>query len=161
VNEKSESRKFHILLVEDNDADVYLLRKALQQAGLGFELTIIDNGADALDFVRDPSKYSKIPTPDLPDLILLDLNLPRRDGFEVLSAIRGRPSLVGVPIGILTSSEAAKDRHRVTLLGAERYIHKPLTLEEFIDQVGSAVVELLLAKCKSHGHDSQTQTQKR
>jgi DNA-binding response OmpR family regulator len=81
-----------------------------------------------------------IPTPDL---MLVDLNLPRREGYEVIRAIRGIPNFVGVPIGVLTSSNAAKDRHRAALIGVERYVHKPPTLEEFVVQVGKAVEELL------------------
>lgn len=79
----------------------------------------------------------------IPDLILLDLNLPRREGFDVLRMVRQRPSPVGVPVGILTSSEAAKDRHRVALIGAERYIHKPPFLEQFLDKVGNGIEDLL------------------
>lgn len=73
-----------------------------------------------------------------------DLNLPRREGFDVLGVVRGKPGLVGVPVGILTSSDTAKDRHRVALIGAERYIHKPPTLAEFLDQVGQAVEDMLV-----------------
>jgi DNA-binding response OmpR family regulator len=61
----------------------------------------------------------------------------------VLQAIRGKPSFVGVPVGVLTSSDAARDRHRVALIGAERYIHKPPTLGEFLEQVGQAIADLL------------------
>jgi CheY-like chemotaxis protein len=74
--------------------------------------------------------------------------LPRYQGFDVLRAIRGIPRLVGVPLGVFTSSEAAEDRHRTALIGIEKYIHKPLTLEEFIDQVGQAVEELLARKTR-------------
>ncbi|MHB8734035.1 MAG: response regulator [Terriglobales bacterium] len=125
-----------IWLVEDNPADVYLLEKALQDRQISYELTRHEDGEQAIRALARADWFT-------PDLILLDLNLPRREGFDVLRAVRVRPSLVGVPVGILTSSNTAKDRHRVGLIGAERYIHKPPTLEEFIDQVGQAVEDLL------------------
>ena len=82
----------------------------------------------------------------IPDLIILDLNLPRREGFDVLQTIRSKPSMVGIPIGILTSSDAEKDRHRVAVTGGERYIHKPPELEDFLEQVGQAIEDLLTKK---------------
>jgi len=125
-----------IFLVEDNPGDVYLLEKTLQRRRIDYELTRYADGEQAIRALeRDDAA--------LPDLILLDLNVPRREGFEVLQAVRGKPSFVGVPVGVLTSSDAARDRHRVTLIGAERYIHKPPTLEEFLEQVGQAIADLL------------------
>jgi CheY-like chemotaxis protein len=125
-----------ILLVEDNDADVYLLEKALRHRKIPYELTHYHDGEQAIQALSEDNC-------PIPDLILLDLNLPRHEGFEVLRIIRARSPLVGVSVGILTSSNDQKDRHRVALIGAERYIHKPVTLEEFIDQVGQAVEEML------------------
>jgi two-component system, chemotaxis family, response regulator Rcp1 len=125
-----------ILLVEDNPGDIYLLEKALTARGLGYELMRFDDGEQAMRAIESDGLA-------VPDLILLDLNLPRREGIDVLKAIRGKPSFVGVPVGILTSSDDARDRHRVALIGAERYIHKPPMLEEFLEQVGSAVAEML------------------
>lgn len=123
-----------IVLVEDNAGDVYLLEKSLHHRNIVYELIRYEDGEQA---VRGISENLA------PDLILVDLNLPRRDGFDVLAAVRQTPRLVGVPVGVLTSSDAAKDRHRIALSGVERYIHKPPTLEEFIDEVGKAVEELL------------------
>lgn len=105
-----------IVLVEDNAGDVYLLEKSLQARHIVYELIRYEDGEQgirALSSERGPT----------PDLILLDLNLPRREGFDVLRAVRTRPALVGVPVGILTSSDAVRDRHRVSLIGAERYIY--------------------------------------
>jgi chemotaxis family two-component system response regulator Rcp1 len=125
-----------IVVVEDNDADVFLLEKALE--GLNFPCDIIryEDGEHAVRALSQNGIAA-------PDLILVDLNLPRREGYDVIRAIRGVPSFVGVPIGVLTSSDAAKDRHRAALIGVERYIHKPPTLEEFIGQVGKAIEDLL------------------
>jgi len=127
-----------IFLVEDNPGDVYLLEKALQNHQIAYELTRYEDGEEAI------RAFSKEDCP-APDLILLDLKLPRREGFDVLRAVRTKPVLVGVPVGILTSSDAAQDRHRVALIGAERYIHKPPTLAEFMDEVGKAIEEMLSA----------------
>jgi two-component system, chemotaxis family, response regulator Rcp1 len=130
------ARPVRIVLVEDNVADVYLLEKALQAQGLSYELSRFEDGQRALS---DLAALVAAP----PDLILLDLNLPGRDGFEVLNKIRGNPILVSVPVGILTSSDTERDRHRIQLMGVERFIHKPTTLDEFVDTVGRAVSELL------------------
>jgi chemotaxis family two-component system response regulator Rcp1 len=132
----TEQKPIHVMLVEDNAGDVYLLEKALQQLQMNYELIRYIDGEQAIRALQKDDH-------SIPDLILLDLNLPRREGFDVLRIIRSSPSMVGVPVGILTSSDAVGDRHRVALLGAERYIHKPPTLEEFIDQVGRAIKELL------------------
>ena len=132
----ASSKPLRIVLVEDDPADVYLLEKALQQLQVNYDLIRYEDGEKALKAFADDQLQ-------LPDLILLDLNLPRREGFEVLRSVRSKPRLTGVPVGVLTASDAAKDRHRVALMGGERYIHKPPTLEEFLDQVGSAIRELL------------------
>ena len=124
------------MVVEDNAGDVHLLERTLQIRGVAYELIRYEDGEQAIRaFSADFG--------DVPDLFLVDLNLPRREGFDVLRAIRGIPRFVGVPVGILTSSESSKDRHRTALIGAERYIHKPPTLEEFVEQVGAAVESLL------------------
>jgi len=115
---------------------VYLLEKALKRLNLTYELTHFEDGELAMRLLAEPER----PTPDL---ILVDLNLPKRDGFEVLRSVRSRPALVGVPVGIFTSSEAAADRSRASLLGAERYIHKPAELEQFIKEVGDAIEGML------------------
>jgi chemotaxis family two-component system response regulator Rcp1 len=133
---RNEAPAQNIMLVEDNEGDVYLVEKALQNRNIPYQLTRYEDGEQAMRALSE-ADFRK------PDLILLDLNLPRREGFDVLRATRTRPDLVGVPVGILTASDAATDRHRVSLIGAERYIHKPPTLEEFLDDVGQAIVEML------------------
>ncbi len=125
-----------IVLVEDNDGDVYLLEKALRAFHIQAELTRYVDGEEAIRALAGESI-------ERPDLILVDLNLPGSGGFEVLRAIRAKPSLVGVPVGVFTSSDAEKDRYRVALIGAERYVHKPASLDHFIAEVGQAVLELL------------------
>jgi len=131
---KQKKPAVRIVLVEDNAGDVYLLEKALQSRNIVYELIRYEDGDQAVLALSEDLE---------PDLILVDLNLPRRDGFDVLAAIRRTPRLVGVPVGVLTSSDAARDRHRIALTGVERYIHKPPTLDEFIDKVGKTIAELL------------------
>jgi two-component system, chemotaxis family, response regulator Rcp1 len=134
---KKESGKTNrILLVEDNPGDVYLLEKSLKNRQLNYELIRYADGEQAIFALQ---KNDCI----VPDLIILDLNLPRRGGFDVLQAIRSKPAMVGVPVAILTSSDAAKDRHRISVTGGERYIHKPPMLEDFLQQVVQAIEELL------------------
>lgn len=130
-----------ILLVEDNPGDVGLLEKTLERRLIPYEITRYEDGEQALRALSTQNCF-------VPDLILLDLNLPRRDGFDVLREVRRRPSLVGVPVGILTSSEAVTDRHRVALIGAERYIHKSPFLDQFQEEVGNAIEELLASAHK-------------
>lgn len=126
MKKEINSRKVRIVVVEDNPGDVFLLEKSLQARNLEYELIRYDDVEQAVHALC-------VERAVVPDLILVDLNLPRREGFDVLKAARQTPWLVGVPVGVLTSSEAARDRHRTALIGAERYIHKPPTLDEFID----------------------------
>ena len=125
-----------IFLVEDNPADVLLVRKALQETGIDFNLTSFADGQKALDNLAQQDRKA-------PDVILLDLNLPRTEGIEVLRKIRNMPSLADVPVAILTSSESPADMHRTALLGAARYIRKPIRLDDFLREVGHGVEEML------------------
>jgi len=131
-----------IVLVEDNPADVFLVRKALQEKGIKFELTCFDDGQKALNSLAQQGRKA-------PDLILLDLNLPQTDGVDVLRQIRNMPKLADVPVAILTSSESPADMHRTALLGASRYIRKPSMLKDFLREVGSSVEEILRRSASS------------
>jgi two-component system, chemotaxis family, response regulator Rcp1 len=136
TNKGKGARPVHILVVEDNPGDIYLLEKTLKNRDLSYELTTYADGEQAIRALQKDDCAT-------PDLIILDLNLPRREGFEVLQTIRGKPLMVGVPVAILTSSDAAKDRHRISVTGNERYIHKPPELEDFLKEVGQAIEDLL------------------
>ncbi len=129
--------RYKILVVEDNPSDVELLRLAFKQAGLDCELTVIGDGGDALDFVRRHS-----PADQPPDLAILDLNLPRRDGVEVLGGLRANPALSEVPVAVLSSASLPRERARVEALRIRRYIQKPSELDEFL-KIGGQVKELL------------------
>ena len=137
----SQARIFRIIVIEDNEGDVYLLEKALKDRHIDYDLARFEDGEDAIRALGTEGVDDTDVPP--PDLILIDLNVPRRDGFDILRVVRTRPALSAVPVGIFTSSDAKQDRHRVSYLGAERYIHKPPNLEEFVDKVGQALEEML------------------
>jgi CheY-like chemotaxis protein len=147
------SGKPRIVLIEDNPSDVYLMSLALEENGVAFELTNFQSGAEALPILCSDAGATDHP---LPDLIVLDLNTPGPDGFEVLAKIKSNTGLESVPVAILTSSESPGDKRRAALLGATTYIQKPTQLKAFIDEVGGAV-KILLAngkpKAKGHGGD--------
>ena len=129
-----------IVLIEDNPGDVYLFEMALKENGIPCQLTRFDNGADALLVLCASEAANAL----VPDAILLDLNTPRSDGFQVLIKLKQFPRLSQVPLAILTSSQASSDRHRAALQNV-RFIQKPAHLEEFLATVGLAVKEMLHA----------------
>jgi chemotaxis family two-component system response regulator Rcp1 len=134
------SRKFQVLLVEDNEADVFLLRKALGEAGLHFDFTVIDNAADAVRFIGSFGLGSKSV---VPDLAVIDLNLLASSGIDVLSSLRANMVLAGLPVCVLTSSNAPRDRAQVSQLGVSCFLVKPPDLEGML-QVGTALKRMLL-----------------
>lgn len=136
-SQNEEVDPVRIVLVEDNPGDVYLLEKALQARNIKYVLILYLDGRHAMRAISDSTSFA------VPDVMLVDLNLPQRDGFDILTTIRAEERLTKVPVGVLTSSDTAKDRHWAAFYGADRYITKPATLDEFIGQVGAAVEELL------------------
>ena len=130
-----------IVLVEDNPADVYLFRMALRNAGLDFELIVIEDGAEALAFARGEGKYAGAGTPDL---AVLDLNLPKNGGVEVLKALRHNPHFSNVPIVVASSSASLRERTDAEKLGVNGYILKPADLDSFL-HIGMILKEMLLA----------------
>jgi two-component system, chemotaxis family, response regulator Rcp1 len=138
VTEPTESR-FRILLVEDNAGDVYLFRKALIEAQVAFDWTVLDDGAQALAFVRGEGAYADIP---IPDLVVLDLNLPKNEGIQVLTAIRQSQRLGAVPVIVTSSSHSPRDQADTARLGIECYVRKPSDLEKFM-QIGPILKEVL------------------
>ncbi len=121
-----------ILLVEDNPGDVRLTREALKEGKIYNNLHWVQDGVEALEFLRRQGKHADAPRPDI---ILLDLNLPRKDGREVLSEIKGDENLRQIPIVILTTSKAEADVLRSYHLHANCYVTKPVDLGKFIDVV--------------------------
>ena len=118
-----------VLLVEDDPGDVLMTREAFEDEKVRNELHVVGNGVDALAFLRREGDYADAPTPDL---VLLDLNLPRMDGREVLAHIKSDAALRVIPVVVLTTSRAEEDVLRAYDLNANCYITKPVDLEQFI-----------------------------
>jgi len=123
-----------ILLVEDNPGDVRLTLEAFREAKVCNTLHTVPDGVEAMAFLRKEGKYEKVPSPDL---ILLDLNLPRKDGREVLAELKAEEALKHIPVVVLTSSQAEQDIARSYELQASCYVTKPLDLDQFISVVKS------------------------
>ena len=121
-----------ILLVEDSRGDVRLTQEAHKEAKVANNLSVVDDGEKALRFVRKEGEYAEAPRPDL---ILLDLNLPRKDGREVLEEIKSDPELRAIPVVILTTSRAEEDVLRAYNLYANCYITKPIDFGQFMEVV--------------------------
>jgi DNA-binding response OmpR family regulator len=129
-----------IVLVEDNPGDVFLVREALlaqsKTRGIDWELVCFGDVPEAIEGIRDE-------TAPVPDLILVDLNLPTGEGMDVLRAAKNESRLADVPIAVLTSSDSKIDEQAASAIGVAGYIHKPPGLNEFRDQVGAAISRLL------------------
>lgn len=118
-----------ILLVEDDPGDVLMTQEAFADHKLANTLHVVTNGEDALSFLRKTGPWADAPTPDL---VLLDLNLPRRDGREVLAEVKGDPELRRVPVVVLTTSDAEEDVLRSYDLHANAYVQKPVDFTRFV-----------------------------
>lgn len=127
-------RPIEILLVEDNPGDVRLTREALLDGKVRNVLHVAEDGVEAMAFLRREGNYADAPRPDV---ILLDLNLPRKDGREVLAEIKADESLRRIPIVVMTTSSAEQDILRTYDLHANCYITKPVDLDQFIEVVRS------------------------
>ncbi|MDE3090874.1 MAG: response regulator [Chloroflexota bacterium] len=127
-------RPAEILLVEDNSGDVRLTQEALKEGKVLNNLSVVGDGVEALAFLRREGKYTYAPRPDL---ILLDLNLPKKDGREVLAGIKTDEHLRRIPVVVLTVSQAEEDILKSYNLNANCYISKPVDLDQFIRAVKS------------------------
>ncbi len=134
----SMTKPVEILMVEDNRGDARLTQEAFKQGKkhnhieTNFHISVVKDGTEALAFLRQQEPYKDAPRPDL---ILLDLNLPRTSGFEVLAAIKPDPNLRQIPVAVLTTSEAHRDIVKAYELHANCYITKPVGLEQFLEAV--------------------------
>jgi len=124
-----------ILLVEDNPADIELTQRALSKSNIANDMTIAQDGVEALEHLFGKDGKSGCPESDLPVVILLDLKLPRVDGLEVLRRIRNEPKTKQIPVVVLTSSDEQKDIVESYNLGANSYIRKPVKFNEFVEAV--------------------------
>jgi chemotaxis family two-component system response regulator Rcp1 len=130
----SETKPVEILLVEDSPSDAALTIEALEAGKVANKLTLVEDGVEAMEFLKRSGKYAKV---SRPDLIMLDLNLPRKDGREVLAEIKNDPDLKVIPIIVLTTSHSDKDILQSYQLNANCYITKPVDFTQFIDVVKS------------------------
>ena len=133
-------RPMEILLVEDSLLDAKLTIRALQKGGLQHRLTLIRDGEEALEFLFKNGRFSQAPRPDL---ILLDLCLPKKDGIDVLTEMRRDYELKDIPVVVLTATDDESTKARVELYHVEYYITKPVNFDKFLDAV---------KKLKSHWH---------
>ena len=139
-----------ILLVEDNPGDVRLTKEALKEGKVYSNLHTVKDGVEAMEFLRRQGKYKDVPRPDI---ILLDLNLPRKDGREVLEEIKSDNELKRIPVVVLTTSKAEEDVLRTYNLHANCYVTKPVDLEKFIVVVKSIdVFWLTVVTLPPNGH---------
>lgn len=122
----------HILLVEDSHAEAYLTREALNEWGQPYELTVLDNGEDAMLFLLGQEPFSGRRAPDF---VLLDLNLPRKDGRQVLREAKSNPAVAGIPIIVLSNSKSEDDRNYVYDWNANCFLQKPENVEDFFSLI--------------------------
>ncbi|HEV8713237.1 MAG TPA: response regulator [Candidatus Binatia bacterium] len=129
-----------ILLVEDNPADIYLIHKVLEECGFDLHLSVVTNGRDALAFLRHEAPYALEPEPVL---ILLDLNLPKLPGAEVLTELRHLPGYQATPIVVFSGADSAVEEPRCLQLGASAYRQKPSNFYAYVDTLRAIVRQWL------------------
>ena len=134
------SRPLRIFIAEDNPADIELVREALLEFEIDHELEIAMDGAEAKGHILSMGTAAKVP-----DLVLLDLNLPQADGHELFALFRSNPSCASAPVIVVTSSDAPRDRERACALGAARYFRKPADLMEFL-QLGAVIRDVAMER---------------
>jgi CheY-like chemotaxis protein len=122
-----------ILLVEDREDDILLIKKAFAKGFVDNPLQVVRDGEEAIHYLAGEGRYSNRAEYPLPDLILLDLKLPKVDGFEVVRWIRRQPGFGSIPVVVLTSSDAIRDVNRAYALGANSFLVKPLDFDNFIE----------------------------
>jgi CheY-like chemotaxis protein len=129
------TRPFTILMADDDEDDRLLATEALAESRLSNELRCVEDGVELMDYLRRRGRYAPPASAPRPGLILLDLNMPRKDGREALREIKGDPALRGIPVVVLTTSRADEDIVRSYDLGANSYIPKPVTFEGLVEVV--------------------------
>jgi CheY-like chemotaxis protein len=122
-----------ILLVEDREDDILLVRKAFQKGDICNPMQIVRDGEEAIHYLAGEGKYSNRAEYPLPDLILLDLKMPKVDGFDLLNWIRRQDGFANIPVVVLTASDAIRDVNRAYALGANSFLVKPFEFENFIE----------------------------
>lgn len=128
----NETNLIHILLVEDNEGDILLTKEAFEDAKIINELSVVRDGKEAIDFLSKVGKYANVTTPNL---ILLDINLPKKNGHEVLNFIKENDDIKHIPVIMLTTSSSDKDINKSYESYANCYITKPVEVEDFLEIV--------------------------
>jgi CheY-like chemotaxis protein len=131
-----------LLIVEDNSGDVLLIRESLKRHGLQGKLTVATTGEEAIRLIDEIDLNPGAP---LPRLVILDLNLPRKPGLEVLRRLRQSSRIADIPVMILSTSDAATDREAALQMGANRYVRKPANLQDFM-AIGGVIKTMLAAR---------------
>lgn len=129
-----------VLLIEDSKGDIILVQEALQESGLPVRLHVVENGYEAVAFLNRTDRYAGAPRPDL---ILLDINLPTKNGLDLLADIKKNDDLKSIPVAIFTSSQSHRDIMKAYGLGAALFVTKPMGFYEFIQSTRSIVSSLL------------------
>jgi len=133
MSERAGLELVDVLLVEDDPGDVLMTKEAFEHYRIRNNLYVVGDGEQAMDFLRKNGDYAEMPTPGL---ILLDLNLPRRNGLEVLAELKSDKELLAIPVVVLTTSQAQEDILRSYSLHANAYISKPVDFEKFVGVIG-------------------------
>ncbi|MEO0036164.1 MAG: hypothetical protein RLZZ501_2187 [Pseudomonadota bacterium] len=134
MSQRNAAETFDILLVEDNPGDARLAQEALKEGRMTSRLKVVVDGVEAMSYLRREGGYTDVPRPNL---VLLDLNLPRKDGRQVLAEMKADPELRRIPVVVLTTSQAGQDILRSYDLHANCYITKPVDLDRFIAVIRS------------------------
>jgi CheY-like chemotaxis protein len=159
IMRSSELKSIEILLVEDNPVDILMTKQALAEGKVCNNLHVVEDGEEATDFLWRHGKYSAAPRPDL---ILLDLNLPRKNGREILADIKSDPELLDIPVIVLTTSEEEQDIVMCYQLHSNCFITKPVDMEQFTQVIRSiegfwlTIVKLPADGMNDHGNGKNT-----
>ena len=133
IKKMKQRKKTKIVMAEDDFDDRLLIKDASEEAGLDYDITFLDDGVELLDYLYKRGEYQAEGTAPQPDFILLDLKMPRKNGWEVLEEIQADPLLQGIPIFVLTTSTDEDDRRNALKLGADGYFTKQVTFDGLVD----------------------------
>lgn len=139
IDENLAAAEIDILLVQDNHADADLAMRALVKGGIGASIRWVQDGVEALDFVNGTGDFTARNSDDLPKLVLLDLKMPRLDGFDVLRALKGNARTRAIPVVVLTSSNRSRDVAECYRMGANSYVTKPID----VDALATIIVQVV------------------
>ncbi|HZS08068.1 MAG TPA: response regulator [Blastocatellia bacterium] len=131
----NQARSITILVADDDPDDRVLIREALEESRLANDLRFVEDGEELMDYLSHQGRYASPGAAPRPGLILLDLNMPRKDGREALREIKGDPRLRSIPIVVLTTSKAEEDIYRTYDLGVNSFITKPVTFDSFVELI--------------------------